>query len=90
MNTDVELVGGDPPHRLLWGQDPGWVIQREVSQGHWTDVASYDRTPPLARRRFILWLSEHTGLTFDMAEDAYKWLQETHPERFIDPWDEVE
>jgi hypothetical protein len=47
---DYEVIGGDPPHRLGWNDGPGWTVQREVTLGGWTDVATYAELPPLAPR----------------------------------------
>jgi hypothetical protein len=87
---DQELIGGDPPHRLCWGDVPGWTVQREVAPGQWSDVAAYDAEPPLAPRQFAKWLASQTGLTFDLAWDAVEWLREHSPSRFSDPYVEEE
>jgi len=87
---DQELIGGDPPHRLCWGDEPGWTVQREVAPGEWTDVATYAELPPLAPRQFAKWLATQTGLTFDLAWDAVEWLREQSPSRFSDPYVEEE
>ena len=85
---EQELVGGDPLHRLQWGDEAGWTVQREAASGAWTDVATYDVAPPLAPRRFAKWLAAQTGLTFDLAWDAVEWLLEQSPSRFTDPYEE--
>lgn len=87
---DEELIGGHPLHRLLWGDEAGWTVQREVDSGAWFDVATYAESPPLAARQFTKWLASQTGLTFDLAEDAVEWLRDQSPTRFIDPFDEVQ
>jgi hypothetical protein len=87
---DQELIGGDPLHQLLWGDEPGWTVQREVTPGEWVDVATYVEPPPLAPRRFAKWLASQTGLTFDLAWDAVEWLREQSPYRFSDPFVEEE
>jgi len=88
--TDEELIGGDPLHRLQWGDAAGWTVQKEVDSGEWVDVGTYGETPPLAARPFTRWLASQTGLTFDLAEDAVMWLRDQDPSRFIDPFDEVD
>jgi hypothetical protein len=85
---DEELIGGDPLHRLRWGDAAGWVIGREDETGRWVQVAVYGEKPPLVARHFAKWLSSNTGLTFDQAEDAVRFLREQSPSRFIDPFDE--
>lgn len=87
---EEELIGGDPLHRLQWGDAAGWTVQKDVGSGDWADVGTYSETPPLAARPFTRWLASQTGLTFDLAEDAVKWLRDQAPSRFIDPFDEVE
>ncbi len=83
-----ELIGGDPLHRLGWGDEAGWVVERADGSGHWVQVAAYGESPPLVARHFSKWLSSQTGLTFDQAEDAVLWLREQSPSRFVDPHDE--
>jgi len=86
--ADRELIGGDPPHRLIWGDGAGWVVEREDEADHWIEVAVYAETPPLVAQHLAKWLSSQTGLTFDQAEDAVMWLREQSPSRFIDRFDE--
>jgi hypothetical protein len=83
------LIGGDPLHRLQWGDSPGWVIQRETESGVWVDIATYSEPLPMAALPFMRWVAANTGLTFDMAEDAVFWLRDNFPSRFIDPLDET-
>ena len=85
---DHELIGGDPLHRLQWGDESGWAVQKEDAPGAWTDVATYDAALPIAPRRFAKWLADQTGLTFDLAWDAVEWLREQAPARFSDPYEE--
>jgi hypothetical protein len=85
---DVDLVGGDPPHRLRWGDEAGWVIEREVRPDRWVQIGKYGQAPPLVARYFAKWLASQTGLTFDLAEEAVAWLRDQSPTRFIDPFDE--
>jgi hypothetical protein len=85
---DVDLIGGNPPHRLHWGDEAGWVVEREDGPDRWVRVAEYDEAPPLVARHFAKWLAFQTGLTFDLAEDAVAWLRDQSPTRFIDPFDE--
>jgi hypothetical protein len=85
---DNELVGGDPLHRLQWGDAAGWTVQTADEPGGWTDVGTYPEAPPLAARPFTRWLAFQTGLTFDLADDAVSWLRDLAPSRFIDPFDE--
>ena len=85
---DEELIGGDPLHRLSWGDGAGWSVERADGPDHWAQVAVYGEWPPLVARHFAKWLSSQTGLTFDEAEDAVMWLREQSPSRFVDPYDE--
>lgn len=85
---DDELIGGNPPHRLRWGEAAGWIVQRETEPNEWADVATYTQTPPIVARPFAKWLAAQTGLTCDQAEDAVGWLRDQSPTRFIDPLDE--
>jgi hypothetical protein len=87
---DHELIGGDPPHRLLWGDATGWQVQMQLDSGDWVEVGTYAEPLPLAARPFARWLASQTGLTFDLAEDAVMWLRDQAPARFIDPFDEVD
>ena len=85
---DEDLIGGDPLHRLSWGDVAGWFVEKQDGAGHWVQVAVYSETPPLVARHLAKWLSSQVGLTFDEGEDAVMWLREQSPSRFIDPFDE--
>jgi len=89
-SRDQELIGGDPLHRLQWGNSAGWTVQREAESGDWVDVGTYPDAPPLAAHPFTRWLASQSGLTFDLAEDAVSWRRDQAPSRFIDPFDEVD
>lgn len=42
----------------------------------------------MAARPFTRWLATQTGLTFDLADDAVRWLRDEAPSRFVDPFAE--
>jgi hypothetical protein len=91
MSMDMyELIREDPSYRLKWGGPARWYVEREMTPGSWIEVATYDESPPVRPRRFTAWLATATDLTYDLADDAVRWLLETAPDHFIDPFEEVD
>jgi hypothetical protein len=88
LTQETELIGIDDlgrSLRLVWSDDPGWVLEREIAPDSWADVANYPEQPPVRALPLAQWLLRESRLHWDIIEEAVESLRDAHPERFNDP-----